>query len=138
MDSITVGILSATSMIIVFKLFFVPIIIVKGLTFDVLIYIDWITWEKEYIKTIEETKSIISKKIDNIDGSFVNNFDYFQNNWIKHLNVKKEVKLKNINHMKIPGENIMIKEYKIRKEGIKTKMNEEIKKTLSYYKINNI
>ena len=32
----------------------------------------------------------------------------------------------------------MIKEYKIRKEGIKDKMNEEIKKTLSYYKINNI
>ena len=84
MDSITVWILSATSMIIVFKLFFVPIITVKGLTFDLLIYIDWITWEKEYIKIIEETKSIISKKIDNIDGTFVNNCDSFHNNWIKH------------------------------------------------------
>lgn len=92
------------------------------------IYIDRITWEKEYIKTIEETKSIISKKIDNTDGSFVNNFDSFHNNWIKYLNVKKEVKLKNINHMKIPGENIMIKEYKIRKEGIKIKWMKKLKR----------
>ena len=92
------------------------------------IYIDRITWEKEYIKTIEETKSIISKKIDNTDGSFVNNFDSFHNNWITYLNVKKEVKLKNINHMKIPGENIMIKEYKIRKEGIKIKWMKKLKR----------
>ena len=91
MDSITIGILSATSIIIVFKLFFVPIIIVKGLTLDGLIYIDWITWENKYIKTIEETKSIISNKFDNIDGDFVNNFESFHNNLIKHLKVKKEL-----------------------------------------------
>ena len=90
-------------MIIIVISFFVPMRIVTGLTLDRSIYMDWINWKKKYINTIWETKTIISTKFDNIKRVFFNDFDSFNNNLIKYLNVKKQVKLNNIDHMKIPG-----------------------------------
>ena len=58
--------------------------------------------KKKYIKAIEETKSIISRKLYDIDCTFISNFDSIKNNVIKELNLPKEVEIKDIYNMNIP------------------------------------
>ena len=134
MASVAAGTLSTTAMTTLAGSFFGPMGIVAGLTVGGIIsgigfLVGALTRKKKYIKAMEETKSSVSQKFDDIDSAFVSNFESFKNNLIKELNVKNEVELKGIDHMKIPDWNKMIQEYKVRKEDIQAKLKEEINKT---------
>lgn len=132
--SVAAGTMTATAMTTLVGSFFGPLGIVAGLAVGGLItgigfLIGSLTKKKKYIKALEETKSVISQKFDDIDSSFINNFDSFKNKLIKEMNVKNEVGLQGIAHMKIPDWNKMRQEYKERKADIQAKLLEELKTT---------
>ena len=132
--SVAAGTMTATAMTTLVGSFFGPLGIVAGLAVGGLItgvgfLIGSLTRKKKYIKALEETKSSISQKFDDIDSSFINNFDSFKNKLIEELNVKNEVELQGIDHMQIPDWNKMRQEYKERKADIQAKLIEELKTT---------
>ena len=132
--SVAAGTMTATAMTTLVGSFFGPLGIVAGLTVGGLItgvgfLIRALTRKKKYIKALEDTKTNISQKFDDIDSAFLSNFSNFKNNLIRELNTKNEVELQGIDHMAIPDWNKMTKEYKERKADIQVKLNEEIKTT---------
>ena len=132
--SVAAGTMTATAMTTLVGSFFGPLGIVAGLTVGGLItgvgfLIRALTRKKKYIKALEDTKTNISQKFDDIDSAFLSNFSNFKNNLIRELNTKNEVELQGIDHMAIPDWNKMTKEYKERKADIQAKLNEEIKTT---------
>ena len=132
--SVAAGTMTATAMTTLVGSFFGPLGIVAGLAVGGLItgvgfLIGKLTKKKKYIKALEETKSSISQKFDDIDSSFINNFDSFKNKLIEEMNVKNEVELQGIDHMQIPDWNKMRQEYKERKADIQAKLIEELKTT---------
>ena len=132
--SVAAGTMTATAMTTLVGSFFGPLGIVAGLAVGGLItgvgfLIGSLTRKKKYIKALEETRSSISQKFDDIDSSFISNFDSFKNKLIEEMNVKNEVVLQGIAHMKIPDWNKMREEYKQRKADIQAKLEEELKTT---------
>ena len=132
--SVAAGTMTATAMTTLVGSFFGPLGIVAGLAVGGIIstvgfLIGRFTKKKKYIEALEKTKSSISQKFDDIDSSFINNFDSFKNRLIEEMNVKNEIVLQGIDLMDIPDWNKMKEEYKERKADIQAKLIEELKTT---------
>lgn len=128
---IAAGTISATAMTTLVGSFFGPLGVVAGVGVGGLItgigfIIRKLTKKSKYIKALEDTKTNIEQKFDDIESNFIKNFASFKNTLVNELIVKNEVYLKGIDNIPIPDWNKMIDEYNKRKKDIKNKLNEEI------------
>lgn len=128
---VAAGTVTATAMTTLVGSFFGPLGIVAGLGVGGLItgigfLVRVFTRTKKYKKALEQTKSNIREKFDDIESSFLSKFGSFKNSLIEELKVKNEVYYKGIDHILIPNWNQMIKEYNERKTDIKAKLRSKI------------
>ena len=76
---------------------------------------------------MEKNRKDLNDKFDNILTSFVNDFKGFRESLIKQLNVKVDVLYKNINDFEPSKWENLKKEYIVKKDDIKNKLEKKLK-----------
>ena len=76
---------------------------------------------------MEKNRKDLNDKFDNILTSFVNDFKGFRESLIKQLNVKVDVLYKNINEFEPSKWEDLKKEYIVKKDDIKNKLEKKLK-----------
>ena len=82
---------------------------------------------QQYKDALEKNRKDLNDKFDNILTSFVNDFKGFRESLIKQLNVKVDVLYKNINEFEPSKWEDLKKEYIVKKDDIKNKLEKKLK-----------
>ena len=83
---------------------------------------------QQYKDALEKNNNDLKDKFEDILSSFINDFKGFKETLIKQLNVKVDVLYKNINQFEPSKWENLKKEYIVKKDNIKIKLDEKLKK----------
>ena len=82
----------------------------------------------QYKESLEKNRKDLSYKFDDILSSFINDFKGFRESLIKQLNIKVDVLYKSLNEFDPSKWEDLKKDYIVKKDNIKNKLNEKLKK----------